>query len=139
MHDSDEKLIKLVDQLQWEVMLAGAAGVVVCQIKPMQTVDVSPYNFHLNTYLRTEQNRGRGGHGCRTQITLNSLRPDGFHVKPQYDSVIDKTYSCAILGIHVPCPTPDDEFVPFHVRRRRDEEWPRLGDARAHSRENGWS
>ena len=124
---SPRELVGLVDRLRWAIKRAGAVGVVVCQIKPMQTTDVTPYNILLDEYLRYEQQKGRGGHGCRTQISLDSLKPDGFHVKSEFDSVIDKTYACAILGIHVPCPTPPDQFVPFLFRRRTEQEWPRLG------------
>ena len=108
-------------------MRAGATGVLTCQIKPMQATDVTPYNAYLDDYLRYERLKGRGGYGCRTQITLDSLRPDGFHVKPEYDSVVDKTYACAILGVSVPCPTPVDQFLPYHVRLRQEKEWPRIG------------
>ena len=135
---SPRELIRLVDQLRWKVMRAGAVGVVVCQVKPMQAMDVTPHNSLLNDYLRDEAKRGRGGHGCRTQITLDSLRPDGFHIKPQYSSVLDKTYACAMLGVNVPCPTPLNDFVPNHVRERREIEWPRLG-LRDHGRRDGWS
>ena len=98
-------------------------AVVVCQAKPMQTVDVTPYNELLSDYLSAQ----RGGYGCQTQIRLGHLRSDGFHVLPQFDSIIDKTYACAIRGILVPDPTPIGEFLPDHLRRRWQAEWPRLG------------
>ena len=103
--------------------MAGAAAIVTCQIKPMQIDDVSPYNNALSEYLKAQ----RGGYGCSTQIRLGFLKPDGYHVRPQYDSVIDKTYACAVRGVHVIDPTPLDEFIPDHVRRSWQQAWPRLG------------
>ena len=132
-------LIRLVDQLRWRVMEGGAVGVVVCQVKPMMTVDVTPHNSLLDEYLRTEGRRGRGGFGCRTQVTLETLKPDGYHVMPQYEGVIERTYVYAILGIHVPCPTAIDQFIPPQLRRRRDIEWPKLGGSRTQAQDNGWS
>ena len=82
-------------------------------IKPMQTTDVTPYNTMLSDYLRTQ---GRSEFGCQTQIRLSCPKNDGYHVLPQYDSTIDKTYACALMGIPVPCPTPMDEFTPNHIR-----------------------
>ena len=118
-------------------MQAGATAVIVCQIKPMQTIDVTPYNSLLNDYLRREKENGRQGYGCRTQIRMCFLRGDGYHIKPEYDSVIDRTYACAFLGIPVPNPTPWDAFVPEAVRRKWDAEWPRL-PVRQHTSQNGW-
>ena len=130
-------LIHLIDQLRWRVMRGGAVGVVVCQVKPMVTVDVTPHNALLNKYLQTEGERGRGGFGCHTQVTLDMLRPDGYHVIPQYEGVIEMTYSCAIIGVNVPCPTPVDQFIPPHIRQRREVEWPSLGGLRNKARNNG--
>ena len=117
-----EELVRRVDRLRRGLMAAGAASVVTCQIKPMQVVDVTPHSDLLHEYLRAQP----GGHGCRTQIRLEFLKHDGFHVKPQFDSVIDKGYACAILGEFVPNPTPRENFLPDSLRRRREAEWPRL-------------
>ena len=97
---------------------------VTCQLKPMQVIDVTPYNELLSNYLRS---KGQAGFGCRTQIRLSHLKEDGYHVRPQFDSTIDKTFACAIIGIPVPCPTPMDEFVPDHVRHRWETDWPKVG------------
>ena len=121
-----QQLLRLVDGVRRRVMAAGAAAVVVCQLKPMQTTDVTPYNNSLNAYLRREKERGRDGSGCRTQIRLNFLKADGYHVRPEFGSVIDRTYACAFLGIEVPSPTPWDEFSPSQVRQMWESEWPRL-------------
>ena len=132
-----QMLVRLVDRLRLRVMEAGAAAVVVCQLKPMQIRDVTPYNTLLDDYLRLERDQGRGGHGCQTQIRLEHLKSDGYHVMPQMDSTIDRTIACAFLGIPVPCPTPWDEFVPLHVRRKWESQWPRLGGGRASMTNNG--
>ena len=134
---SPQQLVRLVDRLRSRVMEAGAAAFVICQLKLMQFTDVTPYNTLLNDYLRSERHQGRGGHGCRTQIRLDNLKSDGYHVVPQLDSTIDRTYACAFLGIPVPCPTPWDEFVPLHVRRRWETEWPSLVGGGASMANNG--
>ena len=101
----------------------------MCQLKPMEVMDVTPL----------ERGYGRGGYGCRTQIRLGQLRPDGYHVQPSFCGVIFRMYACAILGVEVPCPTPDDAFVPTSVRRRWEAEWPRLeSEGRAHIERHGW-
>ena len=120
------QLVRLVDILRRKIMAAGAAAVIVCQLKPMETVDVTPYNTQLNCYLLRERERGREGYGCRTQIRMSFLKTDGFHIKPEFSSVIDRTYACAFLGMEVPDPTPWDDFTPIAVRRRWEKEWPRL-------------
>ena len=94
-----------------------------CQIKPMEVVDVTPHNWVVNEYLQTAE---WSNYGCRTQIRRSFLRNDGFHINPRYASVLDKTYACAILGEHVPSPTPDDDFFPEFARRRYEKDWPGL-------------
>ena len=127
---SPEQLIRLVDRLRHKLMRAGARAVITCQLKPMQAADVTPFNSLLNDYLRREKERGRDGFGCRTQIRLDCLRNDGYHIRPEYDSVIDKTYACAFLGTPVPNPTPWDEFIPQSVRQQWETEWPRVTGGR---------
>ena len=114
-----------------------AVAVVVCQLKPMETTDVTPYNQLLDEYLVRERDRGRDGFGCRTQIRLEFLKSDGYHLRPKFGSVLDRTYACALLGIHVPFPTPLDEFTPRFIWQRWESEWPRLG-ARASTAHHGW-
>ena len=126
-----EEVVYQVDRLRKGLLAAGAEAVIVAEVKPMQPVDVRPHNRHLNNYLRALCAQGENVYGVMTQIRMNFLRQDGFHVGRQYDSVIDKTYACAIRGVPVPCPTPVDDFEPDHVRRRRYLDWPRVGDANA--------
>ena len=119
---SPQELVRRVDALHGKLQAAGAAAVITCQIKPMQVMDVTPHNKLLSNFLRD-----RNAFGCLTQIRLSFLRNDGFHVRPQFDSTIDMTYACALRGVEVPCPTPLNEFVPDHIRRRGEKEWPRIG------------
>ena len=128
-----EELVCSVDRLRERMKRAGAVAIIVCQIKPMQLKDVTPYNNALSDYLRPL----RDGFGCRTQIRLDFLRNDGFHIQPTYDSTLDKTYACAIRGVPVPCPTPFDQFVPSHLRRRWETEWPRISEGQGQSMNHG--
>ena len=123
---SPQQLLRLIDGLRRTVMAAGAAAVVVCQLKPMQATDVTPYNELLDCYLKREKDRGREGYGCRTMIRRDFLKSDGYHVRPEFGSVLDRTYAHAILGLDVPFPTPWEEFAPDYVRQRWESEWPRL-------------
>ena len=128
-----EDLLFRVDRLRRRVLEAGAEAIVVCEVKPMRHIDVSAYNRILHHYLRAQ---GGHGYGCMTQIRLEYLKADGFHVLPQFDPVIDKTYACAVMGIPVPCPTPRGGFVSDMVRKRWEREWPQVG-ARSDSRQGG--
>ena len=119
---SPQELVRRLDKLHQKLQAAGSAAIVTCQVKPMQVVDVTPHNELLSNFLRE-----RNAFGCRTQIRLPFLKDDGFHVRPQYDSTIDMTYACALRGVEVPCPTPLGDFVPDHMRRRWEKEWPRVG------------
>ena len=127
-----QQLVHRVDRLRRYLM-----RVVVCQLKPMEIIDVTAFNCQLNDYLRREKLAGRHGFGCRTQIRLEFLRNHGFHVWPEYDSLIDHSYACAFLGIPVPNPTPWDAFVPQSVRQRWETEWPRL-IGRQPTGQDGW-
>ena len=108
-----------------ELILANSAkAVVVCELKPMKRVDVRYHSLRIHNYLVS---CGKGGFGCRTQIRMRYLRDDGFHIQPKFDSIVDRTYACALLGIHVPDPTPFDDLTPEYERRRWDKQYPRLG------------
>ena len=112
---------------------------VVCEIKPMEIANVTDYNLGLNEYLLEEKRRGRGGYGCKTQIRLEFLKADGYHIRPQFDGVVDRTYACAIMGVNVPCPTPVGEFVPMSVRRKWEAEWPKVArGGGAQAGHHGW-
>ena len=132
-----QTLVRMVDGLRRRLLDGGATAVIVCQLKPMQILDVTPFNELLSSYLRRETERGRRGFGCRTQIRLEYLRNDGYHIRPRFDSVIDQTYACAFMGIPVPRPTPWEAFVPESIRQRWENEWPRLSGRQRQDRD-GW-
>ena len=114
--------------------MAGAAAVVICQAKPMQVTDVTPYNDLLSEYLCAQEQ----GFGCKTQIRLTYLKPDGYHVRPQLESIIDTTYACAIKGVPIVDPTPLDDFLPDHLRHRWQAQWPKIGGGGGGHMNNGW-
>ena len=124
------------------LLTAGAEAVIVCQVKPMQVVDVRPYNDALDRYLWTQDGTG---FGVETQIQLDFLWHDGYHVRNQFSSVIDRTYACAIQGVPVLCPTED--FVPDYIKKQWNDDWPGLSssaraqpvrDSEGRSRVHGW-
>ena len=123
---SPEELIWRVDKLRARLKEAGAVASVVCQAKPMEVADVSAHNYLLDEYLKAKMAQDGTGYGCKTQVRRNFLRADGYHVQQRYDSIIDKTYACALLGWWVPSPTPLEDFVPSYARRRYDAEFPGL-------------
>ena len=132
---SPSGLVQRIDRLRASLWAASAAGIVVCELKPMQIMDVSPFNRLLSDYLRAQ---GDGGHGCRTQISINYIARDGYHIQHQYRSIMDRTYAYALMGKPVPCPIPPEDFIPFHVRRSWENEWPMLGVARDAERERAY-
>ena len=108
-----------------EIILSSSAkAVVVCEPKPMKWVDVRPASVRIHNHLVSI---GKGGFGCRTQIRMRYLRDDGFHIQPKHDSILDRTYACALLGVHVPDPTPFGDLAPEYTRRRWENEYPRVG------------
>ena len=136
---SPKEMVMSVDRLRKALYSAGAVSVITCQVKPMQTVDVTPHNQLLDEYLRAQTD---GGLGCRTQIRTVDLDSKGFHVKPECVSIIDRTYACALLGVRVPCPTEPEDFIPDFVKQRWEKDWPRLGrmsmGGKSPSLNHGW-
>ena len=112
---SPKELVDRVDMLRRR--LRGAYAIVTCQIKPMRDVDVSRHNEMLSDYLRAQ---GGTGYGCETMVRKEFLRKDGYHILPQFDSVLDKVYACALMGADVPRPTPHSDFLVA-------KDWPVLG------------
>jgi hypothetical protein len=115
-----ERLGELLDTM-WE-----AQAVVVCEVKPMQHVDVTPYNIALHMECVGRE----GVHGCHTQTRLGHLAGDGFHIRAAYASVLERTYACALLGIPVPFQTPPGHFAEGTHQTERgkfEREWPRPG------------
>ena len=105
------------------VATESAAAVIVSEVKPMQVADIRPYNGLIHEYLMS---CGESGYGCRTQMRMEFLSTDGYHVNPRYDSIRDRTYACAFVGFHVPEPVGADTFIPGFIRRRWETNWPRL-------------
>ena len=122
--DSPELVATRVAALREYVLSKSAKAVIVCELKPMKWVDVRPASRMIHDYLVS---CGKGGYGCRTQIRMEYLKDDGFHVQPRHISIIDKTYACALLGVHVPDPTPLQNLVPEFIRRRWEKQFPRMG------------
>ena len=119
---SPAQLVQRVDRLRKRPLAAGAAAIVVCQVKPMEVCDVRPHSEAIHEYLKSA---GPNIYGSRTQIRRHFLQKDGFHIRPQFDGILDRTYACAIMGEYVPCPTPAEDFVPEFARRN----FPRLPGA----------
>ena len=121
--ETPDQVVDKVARVRELILSKSAVAVVVCEVKPMEVVDVRPYNRQLHSYL---DSCGKSGYGCNTQIKLDFLTSDGFHISHKYWSVLHRTYACALLGIPVPCPLRDDDFIPLSFRRRWETQWPRL-------------
>ena len=104
--DSPRELVNRVARVRGLLYSAGAVKVVTCQVKPMTLVDVRPYNGLLHEFLCGQPD---GGPGCETQIRMSDLKPsvdgNGFHILPECETILDRTYACAIRNVPVPCPT----------------------------------
>ena len=137
-----ESFVRKVDELRQKLWDAGAAGIVVCAIKPTQRADVREHNESVHYYLRSKKDTD-GGHGCGAQVRLDHLSRDGLHLQPRFYHVLQNTYACAISGTNVPLPTPISDFIPFHVRQRWERDWPRMEGreaegVRTQSHSYGW-
>ena len=135
------QLVIKLDTLRTRLWTAGAAGIVVCALKPTQRTDVTFHNEAVHAYLRDKMTIDGGG-GCGSQTRLEYLGRDGLHVRPQFYRVIQEKYACIISGKPLPSPTPADGFVPDQLRQAREREWPSIGNGnevvRANNQYNGW-
>ena len=114
-----EERVRLVIE---EMRRAGAEEVVLCEVKPMQHVDVVPFNARIHALILHTEGVG----GCSTQIQHGDLGRDGYHVRPEFGSVLDRTYACAVMHRPVPCPYFDSTIYDWHLAREREREWPPL-------------
>ena len=145
------ELVDQVAKLRDKLWRAGAAGIVICSLKPTTRAFVASHNEAVSRYLQ-ERREIDGGHGCCTQIRLEHLRNDGLHIQPQHFHLLQNTYACIIQGKEVPSPTPMQDFSSTHVRQRNsssihvsqpsNREWPDMRGPRTeigHTRvDNGW-
>ena len=123
-------------------VLEKAAAVVVVQVKPIRSLDVTDFNKAIHRLCVSRE----GVFGCHTQITMRDLASDGFHVSPHCGDIVDKTYACAILGKPVPCPTPPEGFFHPWQSAAYEQEWPRVdenkskqgGQERVRNAIHGW-
>ena len=66
-----ERLRRVIGEME------GAEEVVVCEVKPMQHINVVPFNARIHGLL----DKGRAK-GCRTQVRHEHLGWDGYHIVP---------------------------------------------------------
>ena len=115
---------------------AEATAVVAVEIKPMRHINVIPHNESLHHLLVAR----RGVYGCHTQIRMEDLTHDGFHVKRDCAGIVDRTFAYAMMGNPVPRPSKKEDFV-HPDQWRSAEEYPEIRvrqDRRAHPT-HGWN
>ena len=102
--------------------MGGSEGIVVCEVKPMQHIDVVPFNARIHDLcLYTE-----GVEGCSTQVRHDYLRRYGYHITPKHGRLLDMLYECAMVGWLVPCPYWDSVVYDMLAKWAK-REWPPLG------------
>jgi hypothetical protein len=107
----------------------GAVEVVACELKCMGFMDVTPYSNAIHSLSLRLDIRG-----CKTQIGISHLGKDGYHILPSCFTMLAKTYACAIMGVHVPCPPPAwDRYRDPNLRGR----WPTPREARDQGNSHG--
>ena len=112
----------------------GAVGVVGCEVKPMNFMDVTPYSWAIHSACLRLRTHGHRVYGCQTQTGVSHLKKDGFHILPSFSTVLDRTYACAIMGVPVPCPTPSwDRYRDVNLRG----EWPTPREAQGQGSSHG--
>ena len=114
-----------------EMRRAGAEEVVLCEVKPMQHVDVVPFNARIHALILHTEGVG----GCSTQIQHEYLGRNGYHVRTEFGSVLDRTYACAVVHRAVPCPYYDSTMYDWYLAREMEREWPPLWGGRMSSRQ----
>ena len=113
--------------------MGGADEVVVCEVKPMQHINVVPFNARIHGLL-LDMGRVRG---CRMQVRHEHLGRDGYHIAPQYGRVLSVQYGCAIAGWQVPCPYWDGVDYGRILAEWAEREWPPLGGRGESGRQRG--
>ena len=80
--------------------MGGAEGIVVCEVKPMQHIDVVSFNARINGLSLYME----GVKGYSMQVQHEHLGREGYHIAPQRWRVLDLQYGCAMVRWPVPCP-----------------------------------
>ena len=112
----------------------GAVGVCVCEVKPMNFMDVTPYSNAIHSACLRMRAQGHQVQGMETQIGVSNLMKDGFHIMPSFAGVLDKTYACAVVGVPVSCPTPSwDRYRDPSLKDR----WPTPREAQGQGNSHG--
>ena len=97
-----DKMDNLIDLL----ISRRAAAVVACEVKPQRYSNVRPFNETLHHLYLAKEARD-----CPTQVELQHLDRDGFHVKRECSDVIDKTYAYGIRESKVVADHHDERRV----------------------------
>jgi hypothetical protein len=105
-----------------EALKRKALAVIVCEVKPMRHINVTPFSNSIHTECAR-----REVPGCRTQLGISDLNGDGYHIRESCLPILDKTFACAIIAIHVLCPTTDSERWNARATPEFCSEWPRVG------------
>jgi hypothetical protein len=114
-----DELVNRVGKVVAMLKEKGARDVTVSEVKPMTLKDVKPYSNRLRQRCM-EKKVG----WCQSQLGVEDLKEDGFHVLPSSLRILDKTYACAVMGVKVPHP------MPIYQKWRHkliEQEWPRMG------------
>jgi hypothetical protein len=104
----------------------GARAVIICEIKPMAFMDVRPYCHAIHLQCLEH----RDVFGCETQTGVSHLKEDGYHIQPSFLGVLDLTYACALMGVPVPCLTPETDRWAIKTQWNENAEWPHVGEGR---------
>ena len=129
------ELVSKVASLREKLWAGGAAGVVVCSLRPTLRADIGLHNFAVHRYLLSQKEID-GGHGSCSQVRLEHLRLDGLHLQPQFFHILQRTFANIIQGKDNPPPTPTRDSLPMHVRNT----WNRANEGLGSNVFNhGWS
>jgi hypothetical protein len=96
-----QELIDRVGKVVTIMKEKGARGMTVCEVKPMNLMDMTPYSKSLYHSCRNKKISW-----CQTQSGVRNLRDDGYHMLPASFRVLNVTYAYAVMGKPVPNPTP---------------------------------
>jgi hypothetical protein len=113
-----EEVTDHVERLVAAVKEKAVVGVIICETKPMSIMNVTP----LSDILHRRCQKQKVG-WCQTQVKLEHMKEDGYHIRPPFLQIIDNTCACAVMWVRVPHPT-----LPYKKWKHqlREQEWPRM-------------
>ena len=110
-----DELVTHVARLREKLWAGGAAGVVVCSLRPTLRANVVSHNLAVHRHLLSQKEID-GGYGSCSHVRLEHLGFDGLHLQPKFFPILQRHYANIIQGNDIPPSTPPTDNSSVHVR-----------------------